>query len=311
MTQVRTGLQSTMDIYMAEMRQYPLLSAKEEIELAEQYERGRTAERRLAECPDLDDHERQQLGKVTNQGESARQRLIQCNLRLVVFMAKRYARLGLPFSDLIQEGNIGLMAAVDRYDYRRGFRFATYGGWWIQQVIRRAISNQGRMVRLPEWMNSKLRHLHKARGELHSDLERRPTTQELAERMELSPRRIHNLLKWDQPVLSLETPVGEEGESELADFVADQDTPPVEEVCAHRQLAENVQEIIAARLPPREREILRMRFGLDGAGSQTLKQIADKIGLSRERIRQIEKRALRRLRHARTRYELGKVWAQS
>jgi RNA polymerase primary sigma factor len=160
-------------------------------------------------------------------------------------------------------------------------------------------------------MNGALHRLRQARNELQCDLARRPTTQELAEQIGTSPRRIRNLVKWDRRVLSLEMPVGEEGKSELADFVPDRDTPPVEEIYARRQLSENVQDIVAARLAPREREILRMRFGLDGAGAQTLKQIADKLGISRERVRQIEKRALRRLRHARTRYELRKAWAQA
>jgi RNA polymerase primary sigma factor len=300
-----------MDVYMADMARYPLLSAEEEIELAEQYERGRDAERLLAESLDLDETERQQLEIVVDQGDRARQRMIQCNLRLVVSLAKRYARLGLPFGDLVQEGNIGLMEAVDRYDPRRGFRFATYAGWWIQQAIRRAISKQGRTVRLPEWMNSELHRLRQAKSDLRSDLTRRPTTQELAERMGTSPRRIRNLVRWDRRVLSLEMPVGKEGDSVLADYVPDRDTPPVEEIYARHQLSENVQDIVAARLASREREILRMRFGLDGAGAQTLKQIADKLGLSRERVRQIEKRALRRLRHARTRHELRKVWTQT
>jgi RNA polymerase primary sigma factor len=311
MTQARKSQASAMDIYMTEMARYPLLSAEEEIELAEQCERGRTAERRLAEYPDLDDHERQRLETVADKGKRARQRLIQCNLRLVVSMAKRYARLGLPFGDLVQEGNVGLMNAVDRYDPQRQVRFATYAGWWIQQAIRRAISNQGRMVRLPTWMNGALYRLRQARSELQFDLKRRPTTQELAERMEMSPRRIRDLIKWDRRVLSLDTPVGDEGESELADFVPDRDTPPMEEICARRQLSENVQQVVTTRLPPREREILCMRFGLDGKGSQTLKQIADKLRLSRERVRQIEKRALRRLRRARTRHELRKAWGQS
>jgi RNA polymerase primary sigma factor len=245
-------------------------------------------------------------------GERARQALIQRNLRLVVSMAERYSGIGLPFSDLVQEGNIGLMEAVDRYDYRRGVRFATYAGWWIQQAMRRALTNQLRTVRLPSHVYENLHRLRRATRELESRLERRPTSQELAEHTGMPLRKVQRLARLQQRrFLSLNMPVGDEGDSELADFLADRDTPPMEAIHARRHLREGVRNAVATGLPPREREVLRMRFGLDGGHTQTLAQVAERLGVTRERVRQIEKRALRRLRHARTPYELRQAWIES
>jgi RNA polymerase primary sigma factor len=289
---------------------YPLLDAEQERMLARQFERGRTAESRLDDLSTLHraSSEQKELEAAVEEGELARQRLIRCNLRLVVSMAYKYSGLGLPLSDLVQEGNIGLMQAVDRYDPDRGFRFATYAGWWIKQAIRRGLSNKGRLVRLPDHVSHDLYRLRSASKEIEAQVSRRPTPQELAERLAMPIHKIRQLLRLQRfRILSLQRPVGEDGESELGDLLADTDTPPMEELYAERHLRESVQDVVAEHLSTREQEILGMRFGLGGRENRTLQQIADTLDISRERVRQIEARALRRLRHATARHELQKI----
>jgi len=248
---------------------------------------------------------------VAERGDRARQRLIQSNLRLVVSMAHKYSGLGLPLIDLVQEGNIGLMEAVERYDPDQGFRFATYAGWWIKQAIRRALTNKGRLVRHPAHVNEDLQRLRRASEDMQAQLSRRPTAQELSGRLGMPIYKIRRLLRLQQRrVLSLQMPVGDQGDSELGDLIPDPDALPMEEIYAQRHLRESVRDVVASRLSPREQEVLRMRFGLDGSEARTLQQIADTLQISRERVRQIERRALRRLRYARSRYELERIWAQ-
>jgi RNA polymerase primary sigma factor len=312
MIPTRARSASTMDLYMAEVTRYPLLNAEQEIALAQQYDRGRQAERQLDEASSLSVAEQRELKSAVEGGERARQRLIRCNLRLVVSMAHKYFGLGLPLIDLVQEGNIGLIEAVERYDPDQGFRLATYAGWWIQQAIRRALTNKGRLVRRPAHVNEELRRLRSASKEIEARQSRRPTPQELSERLGMPLHKIRRLLRLQQRrVLSLQMPVGKEGDGELGDLIADPDTPPMEEIYAQRHLRESVQDVVASHLSPREQEVLRMRFGLDGSEDRTLQQIADALHVSRERVRQIEARALRRLRYARARHELQKIWAQS
>jgi RNA polymerase primary sigma factor len=311
MRKARPELADALSIYLAEMTNYPLLGAEEEITLASQYERGKTAKRQLAESPVSDVQKRQQLEMALVRGERARQRLINCNLRLVISVAKRYMHCGLPLADLVQEGNVGLMEAVDRFDHRRGFRFSTHAVWWIRQAVSRAVANQARLIRLPVGVNGELFRLRRAREALVSRLNRRPTLQELASQMNKSARKVKGLIRWERGVLSLEMPVGDSESRALADMVPDQEAPPLEEVIANQQLRDSLHNVMAACLRPREQAVLCRRFGLDGRGSQTLTEIAQEFEVSRERVRQIEVRALRRLRRACVQNKLRETWIRS
>ena len=308
MTRARPEPVDALGIYLAEMARYPLLSAKEEIALTAQYERGRAAKRQLAATSAPDAQKRRQLETAVVRGEQARQRLIKCNLRLVVSVAKRYLRCGLPLLDLVQEGNVGLIEAVNRFDYRRGNRFSTFAVWWIRQTVHRAVENQARLIRLPAGINGELYCLRKASDTLASRLNRHPTPQELAEQMNVSPRRIRRLLRWNGRVLSLEMPIGDQEGRTLADVVPNRDSPPLEETIARQQLRDSLHDAIEACLRPREQEVLCLRFGLDGGDSQTLGEVAQKYGVTRERVRQIEVRALRRLRRASIQNKLRRAW---
>jgi RNA polymerase primary sigma factor len=287
-----------LDIYMQEMGRYPLLSEEEEVELASQYQQGRAATDQLARAAELEELERLELEHLVDRGDEARRRMIRCNLRLVISTAKQYSGSGLPFDDLIQEGNVGLIEAVERFDPTRGTRFSTYAVWWIKQAIQRAVTNKGRTVRLPAHVADQLRVMRRASRSLESRLSREPTVRELAKQMGIRARAVRRLQRWQRRVLSLNMPVGEEGDSELADFVEDRQAPSLEELLHDQQLRDQVRELVAARLSPREQRVLGLRFGLSGDERQTLEEIAEKMGVTRERIRQIERRALRRLRHA-------------
>jgi RNA polymerase primary sigma factor len=308
MTQAEQEPVDVLGVYLTQMARYPLLSAEEEIALARQYETGRTAKREILGISASDAQKRRQLKTAVARGEWARQRLIKCNLRLVVSVAKRYLRCGLPLADLVQEGNIGLMEAVERFDYRRGFRFATHAVWWIRQAVHRAVTNQGRLIRLPAGTNGELFRLRRAHEDLVSQLNRRPTLQELAEQMNESARKIRRLMQWDRRVLSLEMPIGDAEDRTLADVIFDRDAPSLEETIARQQLRDSLHNLMAGCLRPREREVLCLRFGLNGGDSQTLEQVAQKYGVTRERVRQIEMRALQRLRRASVQNKLRDAW---
>jgi RNA polymerase primary sigma factor len=229
-------------------------------------------------------------------GQLAREHLIKANTRLVVSIAKRYVGRGVPLLDLIQEGNLGLMKAVEKFEYRRGFRFSTYATWWIRQMITRAVADQGRTIRLPVHMSDRIRQLFKTTRELEQSLGRPPTPQELAARLNLSNNKIQWLLQVSWTPLSLESPVGDEEDSELGMFVEDQVNPTPYQIVYQNMLRERLDEVLST-LPAREARILRMRFGLDDNHPYTLEEVGEKFGLTRERIRQIEGKALRRLRH--------------
>jgi RNA polymerase primary sigma factor len=286
-----------VETYLSEVGRYPLLSAQEEIDLALAYRRGRAARRRLLATRTLDAQAQRVLKKVIARGERAKKRMIECNLRLVIHMAQRYASRGLPLEDLIQEGNIGLMKAVERFDPHRGTRFATCAGWWIKGAMLRASGDQGPAIRLPPSVREELHRLQLAKGRLETYLKRPPTPGELAKELDVSVHRIRQLQRWDRTTLSLETPVGDDIDSRLADLIPDQDTRPLDETMVHHQLQEKLWETMAAHLAPQERAFLRIRFGLDGSQSQTLKQAARELGLTQIHARQVEKRALKQLRH--------------
>ena len=287
----------TVEIYLKEMSRVPLLSVQEEVSLAKRIEAGCAAQTELRKLPRRNYiKERRELDATIHDGLLAREHIIKANTRLVVSIAKKYIGRGVPFLDLIQEGNLGLMKAVEKFEYQRGFRFSTYATWWIRQTITRAIADQGRTIRLPVHMNDRIRHLYRISHEMEQSLGRPPTPQELAERMEAAPKKIQWLLKVSWIPLSLESPVGDEDDSELGMFIEDKATPTPSQSVYENMLRERVNEVLST-LTPREARILRLRFGLADNRPYTLEEVGEKFGLTRERIRQIEGKALRRLRH--------------
>jgi len=289
--------EDTVEIYLKEMARVPLLSVEEEIWLALRIEEGRAALSKLSQLKVNGNHrERRALENTVQDGILAREHIIAANTRLVVSIAKRYIGRGVPFLDLIQEGNLGLMKAVEKYDVHRGFRFSTYATWWIRQTITRAIADQGRTIRLPVHMSDRIRHMYRAAHELEQSLGRFPTAEELAERMDVPARKVQWMLQVSWIPLSLESPVGDEEDAELGMFVEDQNTPTPIQVVYQNTLRERVEEVLAS-LSPREARVLRLRFGLNEDRPYTLEEVGEKFGLTRERIRQIEGKALRRLRH--------------
>ena len=288
-------------LYFRQMAQEPLLTALEEIDLAKRIEMGKQARETLLRMGSRDlysDAWIAHLERLVYDGQAAREHLGRANTRLVVSIAKRYMGQGLPFPDLIQEGNVGLMRAVDKYDYKRGNRFSTYATWWIRQAITRALAQKTRTIRIPLHMTERIRQMYRTAQSLEQSLGRRPSPEEIADQMELPADTIRSMMDASQHAIALERPVGDDGDSEFGDFIEDQDSPsPVESATQHL-LQETIEEVLS-ELTPRHSHILRLRFGLGGGEPHTLEEIANKFGLSRERIRQLEKEALRRLRHPR------------
>jgi len=290
----------TIGLYLKEMSRVPLLKVDEEIDIARRIEDGRSSKRELERtnggCPEKEKH---QLQQQVEDGLLAREHLIKANTRLVVSVAKKYIGRGVPFLDLIQEGNLGLMKAVEKFDYHRGFRFSTYATWWIRQTITRSIADQGRTIRVPVHMVDRIRQLYKLTHEMEQQLGRLPTNDELAEKMGTTTSKIEWMLRVSWLPLSLESPVNDDEEdSELGQFVEDQVTPTPIQSAYSKLLREKIEEVLDT-LPPREARILRLRFGLENGHNYTLEEVGEKFGLTRERIRQIESKALRRLRHPR------------
>jgi RNA polymerase primary sigma factor len=284
----------TISLYLKEMARVPLLTAEEEIRLAKQYEQGRNARRRVVKVESPEERER--LESTIERGEAARAHLIKANTRLVVSIAKRYLGQGVPFLDLIQEGNLGLIKAVEKFDYRRGHRFSTYATWWIRQAITRALADQGRVIRLPVHLSDRIRKVYQTSQQLEQDWGRQPTPEEIASELGLPAQKVQWMLKVSQRPLSLEKPVGEEEDSELGSFIEDSSSPTPTDSAYHHLLQEKLEDILTS-LTPREARILRLRFGLQDGRSYTLEEVGQKFGLTRERIRQIEHEALDRLRH--------------
>jgi RNA polymerase primary sigma factor len=289
----------TVGLYLKEMARVPLLTNEEEIDLAQRLETGLAAEVKLAKLNgNATPADIIALNCAAENGKDARDHLIKANTRLVVSIAKKYMGRGVPFLDLIQEGNLGLMKAVEKFDYKRGYRFSTYATWWIRQTITRAIADQGRTIRVPVHMSDRIRRLYKIARQLEQTHGRKPTAEEIAKEMNTDPRKVQWMLKVSWRPLSLERPVGEDEDSELGNFIEDQTTPTPSQSSYQNLLREKVEEVLGT-LSPREARILRLRFGLQNGRCYTLEEVGQKFGLTRERIRQIEGKALRRLRHPR------------
>jgi RNA polymerase primary sigma factor len=283
-------------LYLKEMAKVPLLGTDEEIGLAMRYDAGRDAARKLKQRPNSAHAD--EWRALIQDGQIAREHLIKANTRLVVSIAKRYLTRGVPFLDLIQEGNLGLMKAVEKFDYRRGFRFSTYATWWIRQTITRAIADQGRTIRVPVHMNDRIRRLYRVARELEQEYGRKPSPEEIAAVMQLDPRRVRWMLRVSWQPLSLERPVGEDDDTEFGHFIENESAPSPVQSAYDTILREKIEQMLNT-LSPREAHILQLRFGLLNGRSHTLEEVGQQFGLTRERIRQIEGRALRRLRHPR------------
>lgn len=290
------GVDDTVALYLREMARVPLLSNDEEVAIARKIEQGRAAKVTLQNNGHHTADERDCLEEVLLEGVDARDHLIRANTRLVVSIAKKYIGRGVPFLDLIQEGNLGLMKAVEKFEYQRGYRFSTYATWWIRQTITRAIADQGRTIRVPVHMSDRIRRLYRRAQEIEQERGTRPTPEELAEEMGLEPRKVQWMMRVSWQPLSLERPVGEDDDSELSNFIEDDHTPTPPDTAYQGMLRDRIEEVLTT-LSPREVRILRMRFGLNNGRSYTLEEVGQKFGLTRERIRQIEGQALRRLRH--------------
>ena len=289
----------TVGLYLKEMARVPLLTTEQEVDLAQRIERGNFSEDELRQPNGkLNAQKRAELNGYIQDARAARDHLIKANTRLVVSIAKRYMGRGVPFLDLIQEGNLGLMKAVEKFDYHRGYRFSTYATWWIRQTITRAIADQGRTIRVPVHMSDRIRRLYKIARQLEQNIGHKPTPEEIAVAMEIDPRKVQWMMRVSWRPLSLETPVGEDEDTELGSFVEDDSAPTPTQMAYQNLLRDKIEEVLAT-LSPREARILRLRFGLHSGRPCTLEEVGQKFGLTRERIRQIEGKALRRLRHPR------------
>jgi RNA polymerase primary sigma factor len=287
----------TISLYLREMAREPLLSREEEVELAQRIEHGQEA----TESYTGEKHgpvEQRELEKHIEAAEAARARFIRANTRLVVSIAKKYVNHGVPFLDLIQEGNLGLMRAVEKFDHQRGHRFSTYATWWIRQAISRALADQGRTIRIPIHMSDRIRKIRDIAQRLEKRWGRRPTIEEIAELMEIPPHEVRWMLSSSQQPISLEQPVGEEQDNELGYLIEDEELTAPPEAAAQMLLAEEMDKVLST-LDPREERILRLRYGLQDGRNYTLEEVGERFGLTRERIRQIEGQALRKLRHPR------------
>ena len=263
------SIEDPVRMYLKEIGKVPLLSAEEEIELAKKMEQG---------------------------DENAKKRLAEANLRLVVSIAKRYVGRGMLFLDLIQEGNLGLIKAVEKFDYRKGYKFSTYATWWIRQAITRAIADQARTIRIPVHMVETINKLIRVSRQLLKELGREPTPEEIAEEMDMPVDRVREILKISQEPVSLETPIGEEEDSHLGDFIEDHDAPAPAEAASYMLLKEQLTDVLST-LTEREKKVLELRFGIKDGRARTLEEVGQSFGVTRERIRQIEAKALRKLRH--------------
>lgn len=292
----------TIGLYLKEVSRVPLLTATEEVELAQRIERGRMAREELAKG-NVSPRRRMELRRLIEDGWAAREHLITANSRLVISVAKKYMGRGVPFLDLIQEGNIGLIRATKKFDYRRGHKFSTYATWWIRQAVTRAIADQGRTIRVPVHMGDQINKLLRVQHQLTQRLGRDPSVEELADALEVPPKKVENMIQVARRPLSLETPTDDEEDSVLGDFIEDDEAPPPDDTATYNLLREHLGEVLNG-LPPREVRILQLRYGLLDGQAYTLEEVGRKMGVTRERVRQIEAQALSRLRHPTIRRKL-------
>ena len=302
------SVEDPVRMYLKEIGKVPLLSADEEIELAQKMEAGSVAvekipllKERLAETGEEQEKEEIQaeikaLQLDVDRGSDAKKRLAEANLRLVVSIAKRYVGRGMLFLDLIQEGNLGLIKAVEKFDYRKGYKFSTYATWWIRQAITRAIADQARTIRIPVHMVETINKLIRVSRQLLQELGREPTPEEIAEEMKMPVERVREILKISQEPVSLETPIGEEEDSHLGDFIKDDNVPVPADAATFTLLKEQLEEVLGT-LTEREQKVRTLRFGLEDGRARTLEEVGKEFNVTRERIRQIEAKALRKLRH--------------
>ena len=299
---VNVDVDNGVGLYLKEVGRVALLTREEEVELAQRIERGRLAREELASGK-LSTGRRQDLPGLIEDGWAARDHLVMANSRLVVSVAKKYTNRGLPFQDLIQEGNVGLMRATTKFDYRRGFKFSTYATWWIRQAVTRAVADQARTIRVPVHIHDQIIRFLRASHQLTQRLGRDPTVEELAGVLGVSPDRVANIIQVMRRPQSLEAPTDEEGDSELGDFIEDAEAPTPDELATLNLLREHLEQVFKS-LPPREVYILKLRYGLMDGKVHTLREVGDKMGVSRERVRQVEAQALQRLRLPAIRREL-------
>jgi RNA polymerase primary sigma factor len=292
----------TIGLYLKEVGRVPLLTAVEEVELAQRIERGRLAREELARG-NVTPRRRQELQLLIEDGWAAREHLITANSRLVISVAKKYMGRGVPFLDLIQEGNIGLIRAAKKFDYRRGHKFSTYATWWIRQAVTRAIADQGRTIRVPVHMGDQINKLLRVQHQLTQRLGRDPSVEELAVALEVTPQKVENMIQVARRPLSLETPTDDEEDSVLGDFIQDDEFPAPDDTATYNLLREHLESVLDG-LPPREVRILQLRYGLLDGQAYTLEEVGRKMGVTRERVRQIEAQALSRLRHPAIRRKL-------
>ncbi|TVR25596.1 MAG: RNA polymerase sigma factor RpoD [Ilumatobacter sp.] len=301
------GTADGVRMYLREIGQVDLLTTEDERRLAQLIEEGNVAAEQIDRAGDedrvLEASEMRMLTRAVQRGQRAKSELIQANLRLVVSIAKRYSGRGMQLLDLIQEGNLGLMRAVDKFDHTKGFKFSTYATWWIRQAITRSIADQARTIRIPVHMVEHMNRLTRTRRQMQQELEREPTVDELAAKLQIEPERVRDLLRISLDPLSLDSPVGEEDESNLGDFIEDASTDGPADAATRTMLTEAVESVLG-ELSEREQEIVRMRFGLDGARAKTLEEVGREFGVTRERIRQIEAKTLAKLRHPQRSHKL-------
>ena len=301
------SIEDPVRMYLKEIGKVPLLSAEEEIDLAQKMEAGAVAKEKIAilkkrqETASAEEEEEieeeiKSLQKDLNAGDEAKKRLAEANLRLVVSIAKRYVGRGMLFLDLIQEGNLGLIKAVEKFDYRKGYKFSTYATWWIRQAITRAIADQARTIRIPVHMVETINKLIRVSRQLLQELGREPSPEEIAAEMNMPVERVREILKISQEPVSLETPIGEEEDSHLGDFIQDDNVPVPADAAAFTLLKEQLEEVLGT-LTEREQKVLTLRFGLEDGRARTLEEVGKEFNVTRERIRQIEAKALRKLRH--------------